>query len=70
MEELVSSWCNVGAIPETYVFPPEKRPGKLIFTLDKSIPVLDLGSEDRNQTIQQIMKASEEFGFFQVHATH
>ncbi|XP_031265726.1 LOW QUALITY PROTEIN: hyoscyamine 6-dioxygenase-like [Pistacia vera] len=67
MEKLVSSWFEVELLPEPYVFPPEKRPGKVSFPLGKSIPVLDLGSSnDQNETIQQIMKASEEFGFFQV----
>ncbi|KAL5792764.1 hypothetical protein ACOSP7_001358 [Xanthoceras sorbifolium] len=67
MEGLVSSLFDVQSLPETYVLPPEKRPGNLIFPPGKSnIPVLDLGGHDRHEIIQQIMKASEEFGFFQV----
>ncbi|KAH9729414.1 Fe2OG dioxygenase domain-containing protein [Citrus sinensis] len=66
MEKLVSSWFNVRPLPEAYVFPPEQRPGKLFFPQGKSIPVLDLGGQDRKETIQLIMKASKEFGFFQV----
>ncbi|TXG71908.1 hypothetical protein EZV62_000487 [Acer yangbiense] len=31
-----------------------------------NIPVLDLEGHDRNEIIQQITKASQEFGFFQV----
>lgn len=66
MEKLVSSWFNVRPLPEAYVFPPEQRPGKLFFPQGKSIPVLDLGGQNRKETIQLIMKASKEFGFFQV----
>ena len=46
--------------------PPERRPGKLIVPLGKSIPVIDLERHDRNETIQQVLKAGEEYGFFQV----
>ncbi|KAK3193575.1 hypothetical protein Dsin_024885 [Dipteronia sinensis] len=68
MEGLVSSLFDVQSLPETYVLPPEIRPGELSFCPDESnnIPVLDLGGNDRNEIIQQIMKASQEFGFFQV----
>ncbi|KAA8550762.1 hypothetical protein F0562_002446 [Nyssa sinensis] len=69
MENLVSSWFNVQSLPENYVFPPDKRPGKLSVPLCKIIPVIDLGNavdHDRSNTIQQILKASQEFGFFQV----
>ncbi|XP_050363392.1 hyoscyamine 6-dioxygenase-like [Argentina anserina] len=66
-QKLVSSWFDVHqSVPETYVFPPEKRPGKLKVPVCKSIPVIDLGSHDRRDTIQQICKASQDFGFFQV----
>ncbi|KAL6208742.1 hypothetical protein ACLB2K_019687 [Fragaria x ananassa] len=66
-QKLVSSWFDVHqSVPQTYVFPPEKRPGKLKVSLCKSIPVVDLGSHDRRDTIQQIFKASQDFGFFQV----
>ncbi|EOX94478.1 PREDICTED: hyoscyamine 6-dioxygenase [Theobroma cacao] len=64
--ELLSSWCYDGSLPESYVMPPESRPGKLIVPLGQSIPVVDLERHDRNETIQQILKAGEEYGFFQV----
>ncbi|KAM7253703.1 hypothetical protein ACFE04_031385 [Oxalis oulophora] len=56
---------------ENYVFPPDKRPGNLIVPTKVSIPVIDLrpnGDPDDRKivNIQQILKASEEFGFFQV----
>lgn len=71
MEKLVSSWSiNVQSLPENYVFPAGQRPGKLIVPPCKSLPVVDLGkatSPDRAETIQKILEASREFGFFEVH---
>ena len=71
MEKLVSSWNNVQTVPEKYIFPLEKRPGNVTFNASKSIPVIDLeaiaSSQDRDATIQKILKAGEDFGFFQVH---
>ncbi|KAB5573910.1 hypothetical protein DKX38_001104 [Salix brachista] len=71
MEKLVSSWNNVQTVPEKYVFPPEKRPGNVTFNASKSIPVIDLEgiaiSQDRDSTIQKILKAGQDYGFFQVH---
>ncbi|KAF3965373.1 hypothetical protein ACB098_12G139700 [Castanea mollissima] len=68
MEDLlVSSWCNDRGVPETYIFPPEQRPGKLIdVPVGNNIPVVDLGVHDQTQIIQQIFEASQDFGFFQV----
>lgn len=69
MEKHSSSWFNVESVPESYVFPPETRPGKLIAPLCKAIPVIDLGKslgEDQYDIIQQILEASENFGIFQV----
>ncbi|XWS36412.1 hypothetical protein CRYUN_Cryun20dG0083500 [Craigia yunnanensis] len=65
--ELLSSWCYDGSLPESYVMPPERKPGKLVVPLGKFIPVIDLESNDRNEIIQQILKAGKEYGFFQVH---
>ncbi|OMP09751.1 Oxoglutarate/iron-dependent dioxygenase [Corchorus olitorius] len=64
--KLVSSWCYDGSLPESYVMPPETRPGKSIVPLGKSIPVIDFQHMDRNEIVEQIMKAGEEYGFFQV----
>nr|TKS13713.1 hypothetical protein D5086_0000049450 [Populus alba] len=70
MEKLVSSWNNVQTVPEKYIFPPEKRPGNVTFNASKSIPVIDLEaiaiSQDRDATIQKILKAGQDYGFFQV----
>ncbi|KAK4573170.1 hypothetical protein RGQ29_031223 [Quercus rubra] len=66
MKHLVSSWCNDRSLPESYILPPEKRPGKLTVPLANNIPVIDLGGHDQTDIIQQIFEASQEFGFFQV----
>lgn len=65
-QKLVSSWPNVPFVPESYVLPPEKRPGKLVVQPCKTIPVVDFEGHDKTQIIQRIVKAIEEFGFFQV----
>ncbi|KAK9663639.1 hypothetical protein RND81_14G107600 [Saponaria officinalis] len=69
MEKFVSSWSDGKKLPEKYVFPPGKRPGKVVITTPKNIPVIDIGKAvglDRSVIIQQLMQASQEFGFFQV----
>ncbi|XP_027358867.1 protein DOWNY MILDEW RESISTANCE 6-like [Abrus precatorius] len=64
---LVSSWYNVhSSVPPSYVQAPENRPGRVISSLDKTIPVIDLGGHDRVHTTKQILKASIDYGFFQV----
>ncbi|KAL4379750.1 hypothetical protein GQ457_02G003780 [Hibiscus cannabinus] len=64
MENLVSSWCQNKPVPESYIFPPETRPGKLINVPScKTIPVIDLGKaegQDRTDIVQQILNAGEE----------
>ncbi|KMT10352.1 hypothetical protein BVRB_5g121020 [Beta vulgaris subsp. vulgaris] len=65
-ENLVSSWSDGKTLPESYVFPPEKRPGENVVPTSKSVPVIDLGNVNRGETIQKIIEASQEFGFFQV----
>ncbi|KAL5792763.1 hypothetical protein ACOSP7_001357 [Xanthoceras sorbifolium] len=69
MDKLVSVWSKKQSIPENYIFPPETRPGKFIDAPPcNEIPVIDLSktADNRTDTIQQIMQASKEFGFFQV----
>ncbi|XP_054814086.1 hyoscyamine 6-dioxygenase-like [Prosopis cineraria] len=67
MEKLVSNWYKVGSVPENYIFPQETRPGNLhVPMIGEGIPVIDLSEADRSLTIQKILKASQDFGFFQV----
>ncbi|KAK8611777.1 hypothetical protein V6N13_131819 [Hibiscus sabdariffa] len=69
MEKLVSNWFNDQALPQSYIFPPETRPGNHTIPGCSTIPVVDLSKAsglDRTGIVQQILKASREFGFFQV----
>ncbi|XP_027367087.1 protein DOWNY MILDEW RESISTANCE 6-like [Abrus precatorius] len=68
MEKLLSNRFNDGSIPEDYIFPPESRPGNIKIPFSSNIPIIDLNEaqSNRTNTIQKIIKASEEFGFFQV----
>ncbi|KAK8717965.1 hypothetical protein V6N13_045215 [Hibiscus sabdariffa] len=65
MEKLVSSWYKNKSLPESYKFPPETRPGNLFVPTSKTIPVIDL-VQNRADIVRQILKSSEEYGFFQV----
>ncbi|XP_024982278.1 hyoscyamine 6-dioxygenase-like [Cynara cardunculus var. scolymus] len=69
MALLVSSWSNgIQSVPKDYVMPPERRPGDFVSVCNE-IPVIDLQENpnvDRSQIVQQILKASQEFGLFQV----
>lgn len=65
----MSNWSEVKSLPQNYIFPPGQRPGKLIFPVYKDIPVIDLEKargNERAQLVQEILKASEDFGLFQV----
>ncbi|KAK7295528.1 hypothetical protein RJT34_18438 [Clitoria ternatea] len=64
---LVSSWFHLhSSVPLSYVQPPESRPGMVAVASGKIIPVVDLGLHDRDEILRHILKASEEYGFFQV----
>ncbi|WCJ30726.1 2-oxoglutarate (2OG) and Fe(II)-dependent oxygenase superfamily protein [Euphorbia peplus] len=54
------------SVPKDYVFPPDLRPGNFTFSVSDSTPVIDLGGLDRAATVQEIVKACQEFGIFQV----
>jgi len=69
MEKFISNRSSIESVPGDYVFPPETRPGNFQIPINKTIPIIDLSEAqngDRTKTIQQIIKAAEEFGFFQV----
>ncbi|PSS14009.1 Hyoscyamine 6-dioxygenase [Actinidia chinensis var. chinensis] len=69
MSVLLSNWSkHAHAVPASYVLQQEKRP-KNLNAVCKSIPVIDLGQlggPDRADVLQQIMKACQDFGIFQV----
>lgn len=65
MALLVTSWSNgVQYVPKDYIMPPERRAGDFV-TINKDIPVINL-QNDRSDIVQQITKACQEFGLFQV----
>ncbi|KAL0437375.1 UNVERIFIED_CONTAM: Hyoscyamine 6-dioxygenase [Sesamum radiatum] len=69
MEKLISSKHNIQNVPESYILPPERRPRKVAIHSCKCVPVIDLhGNIDSNrqELVQRIMKAGQEFGFFQL----
>ncbi|GAB4841711.1 hypothetical protein Ancab_022433 [Ancistrocladus abbreviatus] len=71
MERLVSSWFTSKTLPETYVFPAGKRPGEHVIPACRTLPVIDLKKAydncfDRMDTVHEIMKACQDYGFFQV----
>ncbi|KAI3515733.1 hypothetical protein L1887_14637 [Cichorium endivia] len=69
MEVLISNWSNVQSLPESYVFPPERRPGTDEILASKDIPIIDLegiNGPGRFEIVQHIMNASQNCGLFQV----
>lgn len=63
MANLISS--KVEEVPPTYVLPMHERPLGPV-PIAKKIPVIDLGKE-RDVVAQQILKALDQYGFFQAH---
>ncbi|RDX67880.1 Hyoscyamine 6-dioxygenase, partial [Mucuna pruriens] len=64
---LVSSWYNLhSTVPSSYVQPPDRRPGNAVLATDHKIPLIDLQGQDQHDIIRNIIKSSEEYGFFQV----
>nr|GEV69747.1 hyoscyamine 6-dioxygenase-like [Tanacetum cinerariifolium] len=59
-----SRWFDVELVPESYIFSPKDRPQHLDVAICDSIPVVDLAKNI--EPIESILKASQEFGFFQV----
>lgn len=53
-------------LPESYVRPESERPRLSEVSSCDDVPIIDLGSEDRAQTVKQIGDACKSFGFFQV----
>jgi isopenicillin N synthase-like dioxygenase len=63
---VVSTGIRYASLPESYIRPESDRPN-LSQVLDcDNVPIIDLGSPDKNQIIQQIQDACREYGFFQV----
>ncbi|KAH0666932.1 hypothetical protein KY285_028138 [Solanum tuberosum] len=66
MASLVSSWASqVNTVPERYVVPTEKRLNVNV-PIGKDIPVIDLSHPNSAHIAEQIIKASQDYGVFQV----
>jgi hypothetical protein len=64
---LISSWFNLqSSVPSSYVQPSKSRPDNIFVLSAKKIPVVDLGGHVHAETLTNILRASEEYGFFQI----
>lgn len=61
-----SRWFNVESVPQSHTFPVEDRPGTEPIPVCNTIPVLSIGTSQKQDIVQDILKASEDLGFFQV----
>nr|CAB3451523.1 unnamed protein product [Digitaria exilis] len=68
MAEPLSNGAAYQSVPESYVFPANKRPGSSSpsCAAAAAIPVVDIGGDDHERIVKQIMDAGREFGLFQV----
>ncbi|XP_066319905.1 2'-deoxymugineic-acid 2'-dioxygenase-like [Miscanthus floridulus] len=66
MAEPLSNGAVYQSVPESYVLPEHKRPGRSPPSSAAAIPVVDLGGDDPDRMAEQIVAAGREFGFFQV----
>lgn len=57
-------WFDVEYVPKKYIFSREDRPRNLDVPVSDYFPVIDLAK--RVTPIEAILKASQEYGFFQV----
>ncbi|KAM1029764.1 hypothetical protein FF1_042158 [Malus domestica] len=64
--KVLSSGVRHSNVPESYVRPESDRPGLSEVSECQNIPVIDLASPNRAQTVQQIGDACKNYGFFQV----
>ena len=73
IEKLMSNGTNNLQVHDKYILPPHERPQMIsdqVSCYSESIPVVDLKDLDgpnRTSVVQQIRRACEEDGFFQVH---
>ncbi|XP_047961511.1 hyoscyamine 6-dioxygenase-like isoform X2 [Salvia hispanica] len=58
-----SKWYNVESVPESHIFLMEDRAGNEAIPICHTIPIIDLAN---SKTLDKIMQASKEYGFFQV----
>ncbi|XP_076889476.1 hyoscyamine 6-dioxygenase-like [Bidens hawaiensis] len=65
-----SRWFELDCVPKEYIFSKDYRPQNLDTPVCDSIPVIDLAKSkpgnEHSQLVEEILKASQEFGFFHV----
>ncbi|KAJ1701893.1 hypothetical protein LUZ63_001672 [Rhynchospora breviuscula] len=67
VQGLVASGCTT--LPRIFIVPPENRiplPPALPTSACNSIPVIDISSSDKKQVVEEVLRASSEWGFLQV----
>ncbi|KAL6127485.1 hypothetical protein ACLB2K_070850 [Fragaria x ananassa] len=64
--KVLSSGFRYTNLPESYIRPESERPRLSEVSVCENIPVIDLNSQDRAQTVLQIGEACKYYGFFQV----
>jgi isopenicillin N synthase-like dioxygenase len=68
-EKLLCNGINQVEVRDKYILPPHERPNMSQVSYSESIPVVDLkqlGGPNRSTVIQQIRRACQEDGFFQI----
>ncbi|KAF5810571.1 putative oxoglutarate/iron-dependent dioxygenase, non-heme dioxygenase domain-containing protein [Helianthus annuus] len=69
-EDKGARWFELECVPKEYIFPTEYRPQNLESPVCDSIPVISLANSKaengHSQPVEEILKASQELGFFQV----
>ncbi|XP_052198193.1 protein DOWNY MILDEW RESISTANCE 6-like isoform X1 [Diospyros lotus] len=64
--KVISTGIRYSSLPESYVRPESERPNLSAVEDCVDVPIIDLGSGDREAIVQQIGYACSLFGFFQV----
>ncbi|CAK8567712.1 unnamed protein product [Lathyrus sativus] len=64
--KVLSSGIRYSKLPESYIRPESDRPCLSEVSEFQNVPIIDLGSQNRTQIVQQIGEACSSYGFFQV----
>lgn len=64
--KVISSGTRYSALPGSYVRPESERPRLSEVSTCDSVPVIDLGCQNRAHVVDQIRYACIYYGFFQV----
>lgn len=64
--KVISSGIRHSKLPESYIRPESDRPCFSQVSEFQNVPIIDLGSQNRTQIVQQIGEACSSYGFFQV----